>query len=425
MNKGGESMNNDNHDFSNLGEQIQDMVQDAMDSMNFSHLNQSINETVSQALDEAKEHKARMQRHYEKNRAKQQYRTPNYQSAYQTDYQPNYKANYVNAEYKKPVSLKKQMKQIVNPKTKKSTGKIVWGALLTWGTMHTCLEVLDDYWEIVHSDGMFAAAGSLGISILLLVGSVWLLIKGIRQRMAYQNAKAYVEILNGRGFCEISELSSRTGQSVQQVRKNIRKLIQKRVFREAYLDKQETCLMVNRTAYQYYRQAEAARVEREAEEAKKRQVEGELPPDVVEMIHTGEQYIQNIRQANHDISGEVISAKLDRLELVVQRIFDSVKKHPEQKKEMSRFMDYYMPTTLKLVNTYREFDALEVKGENIKNAMTEIEHTLDTITTAFEKLLDDLFQDTAFDVSTDISVLQTMLAQEGYKEEDFNIEDKK
>lgn len=54
-------------------------------------------------------------------------------------------------------------------------------------------------------------------------------------------------------------------------------------------------------------------------------------------------------------------------------------------------MDYYMPTTLKLVNAYREFDALEVKGENITNAMQEIENTLDTISLAFEKLLDDLF----------------------------------
>ena len=103
----------------------------------------------------------------------------------------------------------------------------------------------------------------------------------------------------------------------------------------------------------------------------------------------------------------------------MRRIFESVKKHPEQKKEMDKFMDYYMPTTLKLVNAYREFDALEVKGENITNAMQEIENTLDTISLAFEKLLDDLFQDTAWDVASDISVLHTMLAQEGLTGNDF------
>ena len=79
----------------------------------------------------------------------------------------------------------------------------------------------------------------------------------------------------------------------------------------------------------------------------------------------------------------------------------------------------FRETTLKLVNTYREFDGLPVKGENVTTAMTEIERTMDTIIVAFEKLLDDLFQDTAFDVSADISVLEAMFAREGYKESDF------
>ena len=151
----------------------------------------------------------------------------------------------------------------------------------------------------------------------------------------------------------------------------------------------------------------------------RKEQEEKMSPEILEMIRTGDEYIRTIREANDDIPGEVISEKLDRLEQVVRRIFESVKKHPEQKKEMDKFMDYYMPTTLKLVNAYREFDALEVKGENITNAMQEIENTLDTISLAFEKLLDDLFQDAAFDVSTDISVLQMMLAREGYKEKDF------
>ena len=47
----------------------------------------------------------------------------------------------------------------------------------------------------------------------------------------------------------------------------------------------------------------------------------------------------------------------------------------------------------------------------------EIEKTMDTLNTAFEKLLDELFQDTAWDLSSDISVLNTMLAQEGLTED--------
>ena len=82
-------------------------------------------------------------------------------------------------------------------------------------------------------------------------------------------------------------------------------------------------------------------------------------------------------------------------------------------------MNYYLPTTLKLVNAYREFDEQPVQGENIRKAKQEIEDTLDTIISAFEKLFDSMFEDAAMDISTDISVLETMLAQEGLTERDF------
>ena len=76
-------------------------------------------------------------------------------------------------------------------------------------------------------------------------------------------------------------------------------------------------------------------------------------------------------------------------------------------------MDYYLPVTLKLVGAYEEFDSLSVQGDDIVEAKNEIEKTLDTINNAFGELLERLFRDTAFDVTTDAQVLQTMLAKDG------------
>lgn len=72
-----------------------------------------------------------------------------------------------------------------------------------------------------------------------------------------------------------------------------------------------------------------------------------------------------------------------------------------------------MPTTWKLLDSYRNFDREPIQSENIRKTKKEIEQTLDTINEAFEKLLNDLFQTTAWDISSDISVLEAMLAQEG------------
>ena len=401
------------NDFSNLGRQIQETVQNAVESMNYDRLNQTINQTVNQALDEARIYKEKVRRQYEESQKRQ---AENLRKQAQTNQQSNvYQANYA-----RPVG-KKQINMVLAPKIKKGTGRIVAGTILSIVSVAGIIALLvtKTFLEMIGTASLAEIVLGPGVLLIPMLAGIILSATGNHYRKRYRRARKYVEILNGRGFCEIKELAEKSNQSETETRKDLRKMIQKQVFREAYMDKQETCLMINRIAYDYYLQAEESLRQREMEEAKRKEQEEKMSPEILEMIRTGDEYIRTIREANDDIPGEVISEKLDRLEQVVRRIFESVKKHPEQKKEMDKFMDYYMPTTLKLVNAYREFDALEVKGENITNAMQEIENTLDTISRAFEKLLDDLFQDAAFDVSTDISVLQMMLAREGYKEKDF------
>ena len=80
-------------------------------------------------------------------------------------------------------------------------------------------------------------------------------------------------------------------------------------------------------------------------------------------------------------------------------------------------MNYYLPTTLKLVETYAEFDRVSAPGEEILAAKAEIENTLDTINQAFTELLNNLFKDAVFDATTDAQVLKTMLAREGLMNE--------
>ena len=126
-----------------------------------------------------------------------------------------------------------------------------------------------------------------------------------------------------------------------------------------------------------------------------------------------------IRKSNDAIPGEEISAKIYHMEMLVDRIFDRVEQNPSSVKDIQKLMDYYLPTTMKLLEAYEELDRQPIQGENILSSKHEIENTLDTLNIAFEKLLDGLFQETAWDVSADASVLKTMLAQEGLTDKDF------
>ena len=140
---------------------------------------------------------------------------------------------------------------------------------------------------------------------------------------------------------------------------------------------------------------------------------------IEDILRRGNAFIAEIRRCNDAIPGEAVSAKIDRTEQVVRQIFRRAEAHPEIVDDLKKLMDYYLPMTVKLLNAYADMDAQAVQGETIAASKKEIEDTLDTLNLAFEKLLDDLFKDTAMDVSSDISVLQTLLAQEGLTEDGF------
>ena len=135
--------------------------------------------------------------------------------------------------------------------------------------------------------------------------------------------------------------------------------------------------------------------------------------------------MEQLRELNLQIPGEVISNKLYQLDYLLNRIFTTLREHPEKSAQMRRFMEYYLPTTVKLVESYAEFDRAGVEGENIRKAKAEIEKTMDTIISAFEKVLDGLYQEAAFEAAADAKVLKTILAQDGYADHEFQVSGEK
>lgn len=131
------------------------------------------------------------------------------------------------------------------------------------------------------------------------------------------------------------------------------------------------------------------------------------------MISDGNLAIAEMKRLNESIKDEKISRQIDRLEEISGKIFDCVKASPEKLPQIRKFMNYYLPTTLKLLNAYDRMGSQGVSGENISGTMERVENMMGTIVTAFERQLDGLFGDQALDISTDITVLENMMAREG------------
>lgn len=393
-----------------FGEEIRKTVQDAVENQNYDKLNQVITDTINQAADAVA------------NGVK------NAANASQTKYR-GYKTYTTDFERaKKTVPVKTLVKVPSKTATLVGTalGFVLGGSQLIVFIICIVVTLIAD---AAFGAGLRILPGIVGLIAAALSGTgIYAGVQGAKKYFRIERLKSYLSAIGNKEYCNISELAAKAGKPAKTVIKDLEYMIRKKWFKQGHLDKQKTCLMITDKMYTQYCQLEQQKAieqknaqEREVQQKKLREEQiasGKiLSPEVQKVIEQGDEYVRKIRKCNDDIPGKEISEKIYRIEILVDKIFDRVEQNPKSVSDIRKLMDYYLPTTVKLLEAYAEMDAQPAGGENIETAKREIEATLDTLNVAFEKLLDSLFQETAWDVSSDISVLNTMLAQEGLKDD--------
>ena len=141
--------------------------------------------------------------------------------------------------------------------------------------------------------------------------------------------------------------------------------------------------------------------------------EEKLPPELQSVIYQGKRAIADIRRLNDEIPDERMSAQIDLIERLTAQIFDCVRQHPEKLSQIRQFLNYYLPTTIKLMEQYVTLQNQSVKTGNITEGMQKIEDLLDKVIVAFQRQLDALFESDVVDITADIRVMEQMMASEG------------
>lgn len=263
------------------------------------------------------------------------------------------------------------------------------------------------------------------ILIVLILFNIVNILRGSSIRKRIKRFKKYVECINNKHYCEINRLSEEICRSNKFVIKDIKKMILLGMFKEAHIDVDNSYLILGNKVYEEYLLMQESYNNRKNEEETEEDNEKVFNEDNIEkteidmVIEAGEKYIEEIKYANIYIQEENMTLKLNKLEGILKEIFKTIRKNPEKVNGVRKVINHYLPITSKLVNSYKDLNNQSIVGENIKKAKTEIEESIDLINNAFERLLDDLFEEVAMDISSDISVLKTLFAQEGLTEEDF------
>jgi 5-bromo-4-chloroindolyl phosphate hydrolysis protein len=265
-------------------------------------------------------------------------------------------------------------------------------------------------------------AFGIALGAMFLAAGITTIIKGIGKITLRSLAVRYRDLCKDKQYESVDTIANSTGATREKVIKNIKKILKKGFFPEGFLDEQETTFMVSKEVYEQYLLAENGRKAKEQEDLERQKNNQMTTAEQTEldvMISKGNQYITRLRQLNDNIPGQVISEKLTRLEGLLGEIFDRVREHPDQMVNCRKLMDYYLPTMIKLVEAYEEYDKVSSPGEDIKAAKNEIEKTLDIINQAFVELLNKLYQSSVWDVKAEANVLKTMLRQEGLADDRF------
>ena len=249
------------------------------------------------------------------------------------------------------------------------------------------------WWHFLRQ--MFYPTGLLAGGLALLSGGA------IMNRKMRRYAK-YLACAGTRDAIPLAHLMKAADVGESKAERDLEAMVEKGMWGpDAYVDRGNDMLFrTQEAANAYFAARRASSAQQAAQPAAAPEAEGD------------DGTLEAIRRANDRIDDPVLSAKIDRLEAITRQIFKVIQEEPAKKAKANTFLNYYLPTTQKLLDSYADFEETGVSGENLNQAKARIEETMDNIISGFEHQLDDLYRDTALDIDSDIRVMETMLKRD-------------
>lgn len=231
-----------------------------------------------------------------------------------------------------------------------------------------------------------------------LIGVTLLGMAGSRSRKL-KKFKKYLKLIGDREEISLSSLAKTTGLREKAVLQDMEEMLEREVLPAGYIDVSRNMLVLR-------------------EGGIREEPAPQTPPADDSMANAA---LRRIRKINDDIANPELSEKIEHIETLTAKIFGLLEERPEKSGELRQFMNYYLPQTLKILESYAQLEAQGIEGENIAEAKQKIEGMMDKLVEGYETQLDKLFAADVLDISADLRVMETMLAKDGLMvENDFD-----
>ena len=255
---------------------------------------------------------------------------------------------------------------------------------------------VSEFLDALSRGGLSYELGSIFTLLAFCGVGLFLCYRGTVKRRQFRRMKQYLSLIGRHESIKVSTLAEATGIPARKIRDDLQDMLDMGIFPTGYLDLRTDRLVLSEEG-----------VEETAAPQPEPPKEEEKAPDRDETI------LAEIRALNDAIEDPVMSAKIDRIGEITGKILNYLREHPKKEGQLRSFLNYYLPTTLKILRAYAQMEAQGIEGENITAATDRIEGMMDKVVDGFEKQLDKLFQDDAMDITTDVEVLERMLDKDG------------
>ncbi len=284
-----------------------------------------------------------------------------------------------------------------SPKENKNTswlltiaGALIMAAAVFWGIP-----------AAIQSGTIYAISTAIGA----LLGGGCVLTSGILMRRAMQRYTAYLAIIGPNEAMEIETIAKKVGVKRKQAEQDLQKMIEKGYFGDtAYINKELGYIFMSSRADEELARAREAAMQKTREASKKEAVK--------QNAEAYDQILAKIRDVNDRIPDEAMTEKINQIESITREIFRAVEQEPEKRGKIDRFMSYFLPTTLKLLESYANLERTNIAGKNISQSKKSIEIAMDTVVDGFKHQLDELYKSDAVSIETEVDVLTKMINRE-------------
>ena len=253
----------------------------------------------------------------------------------------------------------------------------------------------------------------IGVSSVVLLTNAYLVSKLISEIRFKARFDIYEELLGYKSLEYVEDIALCAKQKETLVIKDLECAVKRKLIPQGHLSRENRVFMVSNDVYERYMEKPAVYDRYFQKMIEERHRVQSRTKQISEIMETGEQYIEKIHGYGTLVKDKHVFRKISRMEHVVSMIFHEIDVNPNQAQSLGVFLEYYLPTTEKLLDAYVTMDEKQASGKNVTQTRKDIEEAFSAIVRAFEGVLEKLYEEHEMDIASDIAAMELSMKQEG------------